>query len=80
MKAIVTIMLKPSILDPQGQAISMALSNMGHKNVDEVRMGKIIELKFKDNVSATDAKTKATAMAEKLLANPVMETFTVEVV
>ncbi len=80
MKAIVTIMLKPSILDPQGQAISMALSNMGYGDINDVRMGKVVEIDFEDGVSAEDVKKRASEMAEKLLANPVMETFKVDIV
>ena len=80
MKAIVTIMLKPSILDPQGQAISMALSNMGYGDINDERMGKVVEIDFEDGVSAEDVKKRASEMAEKLLANPVMETFKVDIV
>jgi len=80
MKAIVTIMLKPSILDPQGQAISMALSNMGYGDINDVRMGKVVEIDFEDGVSSEDVKKRASEMAEKLLANPVMETFKVDIV
>ena len=80
MKAIVTIMLKPSILDPQGQAISMALSNMGYGDINDVRMGKVVEIDFEDGVSSEGVKKRASEMAEKLLANPVMETFKVDIV
>lgn len=78
MKATVIVTLKPSILDPQGQSIAKALHGMGFDMVEGVRVGKHIELTLKDGVSAEDAKAKITEAANKLLANPVMETFSVE--
>lgn len=80
MKAIVHVMLKPSILDPQGQSIAKALHSMGFDGVGEVRVGKHIEIELKDGLSASEAKDKVTEAANKLLANPVMESFKVEIV
>jgi phosphoribosylformylglycinamidine synthase len=77
MKAIVTVMLKDGVLDPQGKAIGQALNNLGYAQVGEVRAGKIIEL----TLAETDpeaAKTAAEAMARDLLANLVIESFKVE--
>ncbi len=78
MKAIVTIMLKNGVLDPQGKAIGHALNNLGFANVGEVRMGKVIELELAEN-DAAKAKTQAEEMARMLLANTVIESFKVEI-
>ena len=78
MKAIVTIMLKNGVLDPQGKAIGHALNNLGFAQVGEVRMGKIIELELTET-DAAKAKTQAEDMARKLLANTVIESFKVEI-
>lgn len=78
MKAIVTIMLKDGVLDPQGKAIGQALNNLGFAQVGEVRMGKIIELEIAET-DAAKAKDAAEDMACKLLANTVIEGFKVEI-
>ena len=78
MKAIVTIMLKNGVLDPQGKAIGHALNNLGFAQVGEVRMGKIIELELAET-DAAKAKEEAEAMARKLLANTVIESFKIEI-
>jgi phosphoribosylformylglycinamidine synthase len=77
-KATVRIVLRPSILDPQGKAIHHALDNLGYDAVDDVRVGKLVELRV-DAESADEAERVAREAAEKLLANEVMEDFTVEV-
>jgi len=77
MKAIVTVMLKDGVLDPQGKAIGQALNNLGYAQVGEVRAGKIIELTLSETDPAA-AKTAAEAMARDLLANLVIESFKVE--
>jgi phosphoribosylformylglycinamidine synthase len=79
MKAIVTVMLKPGVLDPQGRAIGHALETLGFAGVGEVRAGKVIELDLAETDAAL-AKASAEAMAAKLLANTVIESFRVEVV
>lgn len=78
MKAIVTVMLKNGVLDPQGKAIGQALATLGFDGVGEVRVGKRIEL---DLAETDPAKAHASAedMARKLLANMVIESFTVEI-
>ncbi len=77
MKAIVTVMLKPGVLDPQGRAIAHALHGLDFPEVQDVRVGKIIELQLSETDPAR-AKTAAEAMARKLLANLVIETFRVD--
>jgi phosphoribosylformylglycinamidine synthase len=78
-KAIVTVMLKPGVLDPQGRAIGHALETLGFAGVGEVRAGKIIELELAET-DAAKAAAAAEAMADKLLANTVIESYRVEVV
>lgn len=78
MKATVTVMLKPGVLDPQGKAIGQALGGLGFAGVGEVRMGKVIVLDLAETDPAK-ARTAAEEMARKLLANTVIEGFTVAV-
>jgi phosphoribosylformylglycinamidine synthase len=77
-RAIVTVMLKDGVLDPQGKAIGHALNNLGFAQVGDVRAGKIIELDLAET-DADAAKTAAEEMARKLLANTVIESFRVEI-
>ena len=74
MKARVHVMLKNGVLDPQGEAVRHALGSMGFDGVNGVRQGKVIELDLAD--SATEADV--TAMCDKLLANTVIESYTIE--
>jgi phosphoribosylformylglycinamidine synthase len=78
MKAIVTVMLKDGVLDPQGKAIGHALHNLGFPQVGEVRAGKVIELDLAET-EAEAARAAAEEMAKQLLANPVIESFRVEI-
>ena len=78
MKARVQVMLKPGVLDPQGEAVRHALGALGFEGVGEVRIGKVIEV----DLAATDAaaaKAEAEAMCRKLLANTVIENYAVEI-
>ena len=77
MKAVVTVMPKAGVLDPQGKAIGHALQGLGFAGVGEVRMGKRIELELAETDPAK-ARAQAEDMARKLLANLVIESFTVE--
>jgi phosphoribosylformylglycinamidine synthase len=79
MKVRVLITLKNGVLDPQGKAIEGALHGLGFDGVSGVRQGKLIELDVTGASSAAEAEEKARAMCDKLLANPVMESYTVEV-
>ena len=78
MKVRVDVMLKDGVLDPQGKAIGHALGNLGFGGVGEVRAGKVIELELAESDSAK-AIESAKKMAEKLLANLVIEDFKVTV-
>jgi phosphoribosylformylglycinamidine synthase PurS subunit len=78
MKARVFVTLKPSVFDPQGQTIAEALHSMGYKGVGDVRQGKYFELEL-DVPSSDKARSMAAEVADKLLANPVIESYRVEV-
>ncbi len=79
MKARVHVMLKNGVLDPQGEAVRHALGTLGFDGVNGVRQGKVIELDLAETDEAA-AKTSVNAMCEKLLANMVIESYTVEIV
>jgi phosphoribosylformylglycinamidine synthase len=70
-RVVVDVMLKPEILDPQGQAVANALPRLGVTDVSSVRIGRRIEIEF---AGAADLDT-AREIADKLLANPVIEDF-----
>ncbi len=76
MKAKVHVMLKNGVLDPQGEAVRHALGTLGFDGVEGVRQGKVIELDL------ADGTTEATVaeMCEKLLANTVIESYSIEMV
>ena len=77
MKAIVHVTLKNGVLDPQGKAIEHALDGLGFDGVGEVRQGKVIEL----DLEASDAdavRAQVTEMCEKLLANTVIEDYSID--
>ncbi len=78
MKAVVTVMLKEGVLDPQGKAIGHALSTLGFGGVNDVRAGKVIVLELAE-MDPGKARSAAEEMARKLLANTVIESFRVEV-
>ena len=79
MKARVHIMLKDGVLDPQGEAVRHALGTLGFEGVTGVRQGKVIELDLAGSDTVA-AEAQVRAMCEKLLANTVIEKFTVEVI
>jgi phosphoribosylformylglycinamidine synthase PurS subunit len=72
-RVVVDVMLKPEILDPQGQAVANALPSLGVDGVSSVRIGKRIEIEFTGEVDLDQARD----IAHRLLANPVIEEFTV---
>jgi phosphoribosylformylglycinamidine synthase PurS subunit len=75
-RVVVDVMLKPEILDPQGQAVANALPKMGVSDVSSVRIGRRIEIEF----SGEPDLDRAREIADRLLANPVIEDFTVRLV
>ena len=78
MKARVFVTLKQSVFDPQGQTITEALHSLGYTGVADVRQGKFFELNV-NAASADQARKLASEVADKVLANPVIESFRVEV-
>jgi phosphoribosylformylglycinamidine synthase subunit PurS len=78
MKARVFVTLKPSVFDPQGQTIADALHSMGYGAVGDVRQGKYFELELASS-SVDQARALASEVADKLLANPVIESYRIEV-
>ena len=78
MKARVFVSLKPSVFDPQGHTIVEALHSLGYRNVADVRQGKYFEIDL-DVTTPGDAEKLASEVADRVLANPVIERFTIEV-
>lgn len=79
MKAIVTVTLKSGVLDPQGKAIEGALAALGFSGINNVRQGKVFEIDVEETDPAR-ATAALSEMAEKLLANTVIENYRVELV
>ena len=78
MRAVVTVMLKAGVLDPQGRAIGHALGQLGFEGVGEVRAGKVVELELTET-DPDRARAAAEEMARRLLANTVIESYRVEI-
>jgi phosphoribosylformylglycinamidine synthase len=74
----VYVTLKPTLLDAQGRVVHNALSALGYENVEQVRIGKYIELEMQANGQNIEQEVKE--MCDKLLANPVIENYRYEVV
>lgn len=74
MKVRVHVSLKPGVLDPQGRAVHHALDGMGFAGVRDVRIGRMVELDVAEDIS--DAQL--TEMCERLLANTVIESYSIE--
>jgi phosphoribosylformylglycinamidine synthase len=77
-KAKVFVTLKPSVFDPQGRTIADALQSLGYGSVEDVRQGKYFELDLA-TAEAAEARRLAAEVADKVLANPVIESYRVEV-
>jgi phosphoribosylformylglycinamidine synthase PurS subunit len=76
-RATVLVRPKPTILDPQGEAVSTALVHLGFE-VHDARVGKVIDLEL-EAADATAAKAEVERMCEQLLANPLIEAYEIEV-
>tara|TARA_B100001540_G_C15740458_1_gene612018 strand:+ start:665 stop:904 length:240 start_codon:yes stop_codon:yes gene_type:complete len=72
--AIVT--LKKEVLDPQGKVVNQTLKNMGYKNINNVRQGKYFEIEI-DETNEKNAKNIMEEICKKLLANSIIEDFTI---
>ena len=78
MRATVLVRPKPGILDPQGEAVGSALGHLGFE-VSDTRVGKVIDLEV-EAADATAAKALVEKMCDQLLANPLIESYEVEIV
>ena len=76
-KVKVYVTLRESVLDPQGKAVQQSLSSLGYQGVEDVRIGKYMELQFDDSV--TDVESTVKEVCEKLLSNPVIEDYRYEI-
>jgi phosphoribosylformylglycinamidine synthase subunit PurS len=77
MTAHVWVMLKSTVLDPQGQTIQRALSSLGYSNIQDVRQGKFFVLKL-DGKSREEARAEVEQIAKDVLTNPIIEEFRFE--
>ncbi len=71
------VTLRPSVLDPQGTAVQSGLEHLGYNNVDQVRIGKYIEVTLNSD-NPEDARHQLDQMCDQLLANPVIENYRFE--
>jgi phosphoribosylformylglycinamidine synthase len=78
MTAVINVFLKEGVLDPQGKAAHHALSSLGFNGVDDVRIGKQIIIKL-DTEDRVKAEAEVKEMCETLLANTVIEDYTIEI-
>ena len=76
MRATVHVTLKKGVLDPQGQAVQLALNGLGFDGVERVRQGKFLEIELTETDPAA-AKAEVEQMCQRLLANPVIETYSI---
>lgn len=77
LKAKVIVKLKDGVLDPQGQAIQQLLAQRGYGQVIDVRVGKLVEFELR-NVTADQGTALLSEIADKLLANPIIESYKIE--
>jgi phosphoribosylformylglycinamidine synthase len=78
LKGVITVMLQPNVLDVQGQAVQGALKHLGFDSVEQVRIGRQIEM-ILPTEDREAARLQLGEMAEKLLANPVIEDFQIDI-
>ena len=78
MRATVYIRLKTEVLDPQGQAIESALKNLGENNINNIRQGKLIEMDIEAK-NTEEAEEKIEKITKSLLANTVIEEYSIEI-
>ena len=78
MKAVVHVFLKPGVLDVQGKAVESALHGLGWNDVSAVRVGRVVEFDL-EGEDSNEARTRVESMCRRLLANPVIEGYRVEI-
>ena len=74
MRALVHVTLKPDVLDPQGKAIRNACASLGYEGIEDVRQGKLFEIRLAPR-AGIDARAQLAELCDKLLANPVIEDY-----
>jgi len=74
MKVRILVSLKDSVLDPQGQTVKNALHTLGYDSIKEVRQGKVFEIEL-EGISEEDAERVVPEISDKVLANPIIEKF-----
>ena len=79
MTARVFVSLKPTVLDPQGQTIRKALNAHGHPEIQDVRQGKYFDIALAGQLTAEQARTVVETLAKDVLANPVIENYSIEI-
>lgn len=79
MKATVHVTLKPGVLDPQGKAIHHSAETLGFEGISDIRQGKYFEIEIVDSLSESEARNAVESIARDILANPVIEDYTVEI-
>lgn len=79
MKVRIHVFLKPSVFDPQGNTVGDSLKRMGFSQIKEMRMGKVIDVEMETNLPE-EAKKQVKKMCEKLLVNPVLESYDLEII
>ena len=77
MKAKVYVTLKPSVLDPQGKAIHHSVELLGYEKIGDIRQGKYFEIAIEPGLSSEEAMETAEKIAKDVLANPVIEDYSV---
>ena len=75
MLAKIHVTLKSGVLDPQGKAVQHALADLGYDEVQDVNLGKYMEVQLESGLSHKEAENRIREMCDKLLANPVIETY-----
>ena len=78
-KVTITVTLKPTLLDAQGRTVESALHTLGFDEVSGLRIGKVIEMQLPDGIAPEEIEARAATMCDKLLANPVTESYRIEV-
>jgi phosphoribosylformylglycinamidine synthase len=78
MKARVHVTLKDGVLDPQGKAVMGSLSSLGFSGVNDIRQGKFIEIDM-ESTDVETARKQVTEMCEKLLANTIIENYSIDI-
>ncbi len=78
MKVRILVSFKESVLDPQGQTVKNALHTLGYHSIKDVRQGKVFEIELKD-ISRAEAEKVIPEIADKVLANPIIEKFSWQV-